>query len=1091
VDGVADITAGELTLRVSGAGSDIGAGAGNPLEINADTLSGTTGGAAGDDIFVLDTDGGVAIDSLDAGLGNIHLTAMNGSITSAAPGAAADVVGSLVDLEIVGAGNIGVGAADPLRIDAAVLNADASAGGGGGGDIFITDVQGGVAVGLATAGAGDVVLRAEDGSITSQTVDAAADIVGNRVELSATGNARTIGASAGSRLDLNAAELHASTEDGAIFLADTDGGVTVGVIDAGGQDVHLSATGGSIADDGNDATAITAGGLFLDVGAAHGIGAIDGTGAIDTDVNSLTASAGTGGIFVQEGSGITLSAVTAQGEVRVTALAGNIAVNTVTTAGDRRVRLAAPAGAITDGNGAATNVTGGHLRFTAQGQINLDTAASILTAASDSGNVNLRETDGATLRSLTADGGDVTITTATGDLEVEEIDADGTATLTATAGSILDDGDDATEIVGGEIVLSSGPAGSVGAAGTLPDIDTRGGTIVASAGSGGAFITEADGADVTANVTGAGPLRLRNGEGTLLVIAGASGTEDGDVSIDTDGVIRISAPLTSGGGDISLDADGVTDVRSIVRTSDGNITFGANRAGQVSLRADVSAPGDGTVTFNQAVSVDDDARVRAGRSILFGSAIDGDSALTLDGDADTDVTLSEAVGADTPLASLTIDGRNINLREVTVDGNIAINSVPQVVGGLPEGLITLDGDVRSIAGDVSLNAVGRADVPTVATIAAPGDVTVTAGGDVRMGRNEKLTAIGDLTIDAGGDAFLGDLTALNTLAIEARDIRLLLRSPGGVRSPNGGIEQDDGLDLIGGDGIELEFRGRNIIFDGVGAAPRFASNNGIGLDRQDLAGLQTFALTTAVSAATLSDGAITLDGRVDGRIFAIVPVIAPKEARQAQLEAGVGAGMLTDLAEIGVNVRTLELDQLIEFLERLVVYDDVPPEMAAVPRGDIEPNRYRITRNRISFRAASQVVETYRRVFFTQPPAGADGPAKPVLRTREMGQRIDDAIADYRSKTPDAFEPLAFRRFVEETPAHAEALSYLNGIRELFVMIQPVNESEAGGGLGLTPAEAAISRQVILSKLEISGAEPQDLEAAIFGVAPAPAEQQK
>jgi hypothetical protein len=305
-----------------------------------------------------------------------------------------------------------------------------------------------------------------------------------------------------------------------------------------------------------------------------------------------------------------------------------------------------------------------------------------------------------------------------------------------------------------------------------------------------------------------------------------------------------------------------------------------------------------------------------------------------------------------------------------------------------------------------------------------------------------------------------------------------------VRAPSGAVEQDAGLDIIGGDGIELEFDGE-IIFDGAGAAPRFASNNGLGLDRQDLAGLQTFALTSPVTAQTLVDGTITLDGRVDGVIVAIVPVVAPKEARQAQLELGVASGMLTELEDLGVFIKDLQLEQLIEFLERLVVYDDVPPEMAAVPRDLLEPNRYRITRNRISYRAADAVLEAYYNVFFTEV-TGEDGQPRRELKTADIGQKIDSAIADYQTTTGASdVDPLAFRQFVEENPAHAEALAYMNGIRDLFTKIQPIGDSEAGGGLGLTPAEAAVSRQVILSRLQVRGAPRQVLETAILGT-PAP-----
>ena len=69
----------------------------------------------------------------------------------------------------------------------------------------------------------------------------------------------------------------------------------------------------------------------------------------------------------------------------------------------------------------------------------------------------------------------------------------------------------------------TGGASGIRAAGAATNIQTTASTITASAGSGGVFITESDGASFTATATGAGNLALTWTTGPLT-IGGASST---------------------------------------------------------------------------------------------------------------------------------------------------------------------------------------------------------------------------------------------------------------------------------------------------------------------------------------------------------------------------------------------------------------------------------------------------------------------------------------------------------------------------------------------------------------------------------------
>jgi hypothetical protein len=94
----------DTTLNLN-AGVAIGAaGAGN-LDVNATTLNaGRVGGAAGINVFVNDTVGGVAVGTIDAGSGNVTLSSAGGNLTTAATsGATISAPGGTVTLTVTGA----------------------------------------------------------------------------------------------------------------------------------------------------------------------------------------------------------------------------------------------------------------------------------------------------------------------------------------------------------------------------------------------------------------------------------------------------------------------------------------------------------------------------------------------------------------------------------------------------------------------------------------------------------------------------------------------------------------------------------------------------------------------------------------------------------------------------------------------------------------------------------------------------------------------------------------------------------------------------------------------------------------------------
>jgi filamentous hemagglutinin family protein len=273
------VSVGSTSATVSKVGADGGVTA---TEDATQSGLATTGGNGS--IVLASTSGNIALNSaVTAGSGDVTLTAATGSITDAVAGSGPGIVGNTLNLTAGGTGTLGT-AANALRINAVNLNAQTS-----GGNINVRDTFGGVAVGLVTTGgtaAGDVSIAADNGSITENGSDAAADIVGNTITLVVTGASSTIGEDS-NPIELDAAVLNARTDGGNILLTDTLGGVAVGLIDAGGKtggDVTLKAIDGSITEDGNDTDADI-------VGKTVNLVTTDNTGTMGTLGNMLEISA--------------------------------------------------------------------------------------------------------------------------------------------------------------------------------------------------------------------------------------------------------------------------------------------------------------------------------------------------------------------------------------------------------------------------------------------------------------------------------------------------------------------------------------------------------------------------------------------------------------------------------------------------------------------------------------------------------------------------------------------------------------------------------------------------------------------------------
>ena len=120
-------------------------------------------------------------------------------------------------------------------------------------------------------------------------------------------------------------------------------------MNAGNGTITLAA-GGYIRESGGDATTtnITTSGT-LNLTAGTGIGQSGASQELDTSIGTLVASSGTGGIYIEELSGLTIGRVqtTASGDINIGATAGAIGTSdTITTAGGGGITITAGAGSV-------------------------------------------------------------------------------------------------------------------------------------------------------------------------------------------------------------------------------------------------------------------------------------------------------------------------------------------------------------------------------------------------------------------------------------------------------------------------------------------------------------------------------------------------------------------------------------------------------------------------------------------------------------------------------------------------------------------------------------------------------------------------
>ena len=695
-----------------------------PVDLHADVTvisDEDDDGTAGNITFTSTVDGAQAL-TVNAGGGTVELQGAVGGTTKLA---SLKVTGGTITLSadvLTDNGAITFTGAVDLAGDVTV-----SSGATGGAITFTSTVDGGHAL-TVSAGSGTVDFQ---GAVGGTTKLASLTVTGGQIDLYTVATTGNIDIEGSTGIALNGATY--ASDDGDITFGGA-GGVTI----SGSLDSTVSLQAGG------DLTINT---NITGRNGAHSL-------IFEADSPGLSSNDGNGTLKIASGVTITSN----NGDITLIGAGFDIDTSSSINAGtgDIHVAPSQATAAMIISNAATGNLSDAEIgTFTTSGTIYIGTAT---TGPSGSGVAG---------SSISASG--ITVSqdlTISGSASLV-LDSSGVTTLSADVSTY--DGDitfkDAVTL-GANVTVDSDADG-----------DGTGGTIT--------FTSTVDGGQVLTVDAGGGAVALQGAVGGTtrlsdLAVTGGTITLSADVSTDNGAITFTGAVALAGDVTLNSGATGgaITFTSTVVSAAGGNRTLTVNAGsgavefrgavggttalsglavigGMITLSADVSTD-NGAITFTGAVTLAGDVTVNSGATggaITFTSTVDGGYALTLNAGSAT-VDLQGAVGGTTKLASLTVDGGQIDIGNVVTINNIDISgtniNLYGSIYGSNDGNITFNGPV-DLHIDVTVNSdadddPANGDITFISTVDGSQTLTLNAGtgniyfgGDV--GSSDKLSAI--------------------------------------------------------------------------------------------------------------------------------------------------------------------------------------------------------------------------------------------------------------------------------------------------------------------------------------------------------------
>jgi hypothetical protein len=555
-----------------------------------------------------------------------------------------------------------------------------------------------------------------------------------------------------------------------------------------GGTVVLTASGSVT--DGDAGTDVTADQLYVQAGSAGGIAA--GADLLETSVNTLALSAGSGGAFVQEASGLTVGAVSLStlqrvattgvvsaqtgngsgtagtgfedlntsdgGALVLTVTAGDLTVNGgtatagsgVTAAGAGHVLLQAVAGALT--LNAAVDAGGGSVSVVSSGAQTYAAAGDVMTTA---GTIDVQATGAGSTIGMAAG---TVLQTAGGNIRVMAGTVDGAGATVNAGGSITVGVLDARTAANRTDGLLTGQAGW----GSVSVVST-GGSILDNAGDTAVNVYANQlrlNAVATAAAMGSGTNHLELEVARLSAAAGSGGmflTEATAVTVGQTAALVVNRVKTDGAVTDSTQTDAaqsnlISGAALVLQTTDGAITTETTGAvtatGNLLLKA-----GGATSDLTLGAAVTNTASgghisLDAGQDVLQNANVLAQtSARTIDVLAGRHITMAQGV-------SIASNDGNVLLHAVA--GNVTLETITAGTAGVSISAVATtptDGTAGQIIdGDTADDAVLDGSAVDITA----GGLILRAGRGVGAGSNHLET---DLGTPGAGTPVTGTLSA--------------------------------------------------------------------------------------------------------------------------------------------------------------------------------------------------------------------------------------------------------------------------------------------------------------------------------------------
>jgi filamentous hemagglutinin family protein len=320
-------------------------------DLNIDTISGVLNALSAKDIFITENAGNLGLGLVKSTAGSVVLKSADGNILDSLKGESANVYGKNITLLAL-EGEIGK-SQDDINIDlrSGNLNAKAKK------DIYITENDGDMGLGLVKSANGIVTLAALNGSILDALAGETANIIAKDVSFhTPKGSVGT--AQDDINIDLTASTLNALAQS-VINISEANGSITIGSVKSTNNNVYLAANSGNIT-------------------GKNGMVNITGRN-VDISANTIDLSFNTSGKTVLDANNNIMmrGTITGLNAVAGGTINGNADFRGITNASARNITLVDTAGDLTIG-----------LVKAPQGTVNLTALkGSILSAPGDSLNI--------------------------------------------------------------------------------------------------------------------------------------------------------------------------------------------------------------------------------------------------------------------------------------------------------------------------------------------------------------------------------------------------------------------------------------------------------------------------------------------------------------------------------------------------------------------------------------------------------------------------------------------------------------------------------------------------------------------------------